>query len=131
MNTSWLSLLGGGVAASATLAAGITVSGIAGAPAAPDKVVYVEQPVLIVPGAPETLPGPVRDQLIAILPAPQVAAAADPVAPAADPAAPSTDPAPIALPAPAGGEDEDGEDGEYEDGEDEGGEHEGGEGEDD
>jgi hypothetical protein len=130
MNTSWLSLLGGGVAASATLAAGITVSGIADVPAAPDKVVYVEQPVLIVPGAPETLPGPVRDQLIAILPVPQVAAV-DPAAPAADPAAPSTDPAPIALPAPVGGEDEDDEDGEYEDGEHEDGEHEGGEGEDD
>ena len=73
MNFSWLSLIGGGFAAAATLAAGISMSGLAApseVPATENPVaetIYVEQPIVgVAPIAPAVSPLPPR--IIAILP---------------------------------------------------------------
>lgn len=134
MNMNWLSMIGGGITAAATLAVGISTSGILAAnPTSEDTVaaagetIYVEQPVIEVSAtrAPiETFS--VDPIVIAILPAPTESD-------------PTLAPAP-SMPASSyeDGEDyvggEDGEDGEYEDeyddeGDDEGADH--GEGADD
>ena len=112
MNMSWLSMIGGGITAAATLAVGISTSGILAAnptsidvaPAA-GETIYVEQPVIEVSatGAPLTTTS-VDPIVIAILPAPTES---DPTL-APDPS----------MPAPSyDDEDEyvDDEDGEYED----------------
>ena len=112
MNMSWLSMIGGGITAAATLAVGISTSGILAAnPTSADvapaagETIYVEQPVIEVSatGAPLTTTS-VDPIVIAILPAPTES---DPTL-APDPS----------MPAPAyedGDEYMDDEDGEYED----------------
>ena len=112
MNMSWLSMIGGGITAAATLAVGISTSGILAAnptsvdvaPAA-GETIYVEQPIIEVSatGAP-ILTSSVDPIVIAILPAPTESD-------------PSFAPDP-SMPAPAyedGDEYMDYEDGEYED----------------
>ena len=73
MNFSWLSLIGGGFAAAATLTAGISMSGLAAPSQVPAtetpiaETIYVEQPVVeVAPIAPAVSPLPPR--IIAILP---------------------------------------------------------------
>jgi hypothetical protein len=73
MNFSWLSLIGGGFAAAATLAAGISMSGLAAPSEVPAtetpvaETIYVEQPIVeVAPIAPAVSPLPPR--IIAILP---------------------------------------------------------------
>ena len=112
MNMSWLSMIGGGITAAATLAVGISTSGILAAnPTSADvapaagETIYVEQPVIEVSatGAPIATSS-VDPIVIAILPAPTES---DPT-PAPDPS----------MPAPSyedGDEYMDDEDGEYED----------------
>ena len=112
MNMSWLSMIGGGITAAATLAVGISTSGILAAnPTSADvapaagETIYVEQPVIEVSatGAPNATSS-VDPSVIAILPAPTES---DPTL-APDPS----------MPAPAyedGDEYMDDEDGEYED----------------
>ena len=112
MNMSWLSMIGGGITAAATLAVGISTSGILAAnPTSADvapaagETIYVEQPVIEVSatGAPIATSS-VDPIVIAILPAPTES---DPTL-APDPS----------MPAPAyedGDEYMDDEDGEYED----------------
>jgi hypothetical protein len=112
MNMSWLSMIGGGITAAATLAVGISTSGILAAnptsvdvaPAA-GETIYVEQPVIEVSatGAPVATSS-VDPIVIAILPAPS------------EPE-PTLAPDP-SMPAPSYDDDEeyvDDEDGEYED----------------
>jgi hypothetical protein len=81
MNMSWLSLIGGGITAAATLAVGISTSGIlASNPSSSDlapaagETIYVEQPVIQVsdPGAPLATAS-VDPIVIAVLPAPSEA----------------------------------------------------------
>ena len=134
MNGSWISLLGGGVAAAAALTVGVHLTGLASAavPAlSPEPTtVYVEQPVVEVPapstGAPAALP-PI---VIAVLPAPTSTPAAPQAASSGGSGGSSGGavlPPPTGgsvLPPPAGGDDDDHEgDGESE--------HEDGEGSDD
>ena len=78
MNMSWLSMIGGGITAAATLAVGISTSGILAAnPTSVDvapatgETIYVEQPVIEVSatGAPIATSS-VDPIVIAILPAP-------------------------------------------------------------
>ena len=78
MNMSWLSIIGGGITAAATLAVGISTSGILAANSASSdlapaagETIYVEQPVIEVAatGAPLTTSS-VDPIVIAILPAP-------------------------------------------------------------
>ena len=78
MNMSWLSMIGGGITAAATLAVGISTSGILAAnPTSADvapaagETIYVEQPVIEVSatGAPIATSS-VDPIVIAILPAP-------------------------------------------------------------
>ena len=82
MNFSWLSLIGGGFAAAATLTAGISMTGLL-TPATPPAVlatdapvaetIYVEQPVIEVPTMTvTTTPAALPPLVIAILP-PEVA----------------------------------------------------------
>jgi hypothetical protein len=86
MSANLISLIGGGITAAATLAVGISTSGILAAnPTDIDagqvsgETVYVEQPIIEVAGVPTpTVPGSVDPIVIAILPAPEEA---DPVAP--------------------------------------------------
>jgi len=73
MNCSWLSLIGGGFAAAATLTAGISMSGLAAPSQVPAtetpvaETIYVEQPIVeVAPIAPAVSPLPPR--IIAILP---------------------------------------------------------------
>ena len=73
MNFNWLSLIGGGFAAAATLTAGISMSGLAAPSEVPTTVapvaetIYVEQPIIeVAPIAPAVSPLPPR--IIAILP---------------------------------------------------------------
>ena len=73
MNFSWLSLIGGGFAAAATLTAGISMSGLAAPSEVPAtetpvaETIYVEQPIVeVAPIAPAVSPLPPR--IIAILP---------------------------------------------------------------
>jgi len=73
MNFSWLSLIGGGFAAAATLTAGISMSGLAAPSQVPAtetpvaETIYVEQPIVeVAPIAPAVSPLPPR--IIAILP---------------------------------------------------------------
>ena len=151
MNFSWLSLIGGGFAAAATLTAGISMSGLF-SPATPSgaqiteapvaETIYVEQPVIEVPSmVVAASPAELPPLVIAILP-PGVATNGS--TPAATPSAgggtpdPTTPPAsetPAPTPPPSfsdggGGDDDDGgvDDGDGA-GEDEGGEEGGGEGE--
>lgn len=102
-NPTLLSLIGGSVAAAATLTVGIRLAGMASSPQ--PETIYVEQPVIELPGTPETIIGPAPDpQIIAILP----------LAPEADPStAPGLSPAP-ASPAPVSDAAEEDEE-EYED----------------
>ena len=126
MNGSWISLLGGGVAAAAALTVGVHLTGLTSAavPAlSPEPTtVYVEQPVVEVPapstGAPAALP-PI---VIAVLPAPTSTPAAPQAASSGGSGGSSGG---AVLPPPAGGDDDDnyGGDGESE--------HEDGEGSDD
>ena len=130
MNMSWLSMIGGGITAAATLAVGISTSGIMAAntvsndlaPASAETI-YVEQPVIEVSAS--TLPFTtvsVDPIVIAILPAPTGApSASDPVV--TDPSV-TPDPSMSIPPYEDGDEYVDDEDGEYEDGEDEDGEEE-------
>jgi len=86
MSANLISLIGGGITAAATLAVGISTSGILAAnPTDIDagqvsgETVYVEQPIIEVAGVPTpTVPASVDPIVIAILPAPEEA---DPVAP--------------------------------------------------
>ncbi len=130
MNMSWLSMIGGGITAAATLAVGISTSGImAASPVSADlapasaETIYVEQPVIEVSAS--TLPFTtvsVDPIVIAILPAPTGApSASDPVV--TDPSV-TPDPSMSIPPYEDGDEYVDDEDGEYEDGEDEDGEEE-------
>lgn len=73
MNFSWLSLIGGGFAAAATLTAGISMSGLTAPSEVPAtetpvaETIYVEQPIVgVAPIAPAVSPLPPR--IIAILP---------------------------------------------------------------
>lgn len=73
MNFSWLSLIGGGFAAAATLTAGISMSGLVAPSEVPAtetpvaETIYVEQPIVeVAPIAPAVSPLPPR--IIAILP---------------------------------------------------------------
>ena len=73
MNFNWLSLIGGGFAAAATLTAGISMSGLAAPSEVPATVtpiaetIYIEQPIVeVAPIAPAVSPLPPR--IIAILP---------------------------------------------------------------
>ena len=73
MNFNWLSLIGGGFAAAATLTAGISMSGLTAPSEVPTTVapvaetIYVEQPIIeVAPIAPAVSPLPPR--IIAILP---------------------------------------------------------------
>lgn len=114
MNMNWITILGGGFAAAATLAAGVSMSGLttpveppaAEAPVA--ETIYIEQPVIEV--APLGLPptaSPLPPRVIAILPPPQAPSESEPGA-GAD-ASPS-DPGVIAeLPALPSSYDEDDE----------------------
>ncbi|MGI9096174.1 MAG: hypothetical protein ACR2JL_02545 [Candidatus Limnocylindrus sp.] len=125
MNGSWISLVGGGVAAAAALTVGVHLTGLASAavPAiSPEPTtVYVEQPVVEVPapstGAPAALP-PI---VIAVLPAPTATPAAPQAASSGGSGGSSGG---AVLPPPAGGDDDD-HDGDGES------EHEEGEGSDD
>ena len=125
MNGSWISLVGGGVAAAAALTVGVHLTGLASAavPAiSPEPTtVYVEQPVVEVPapstGAPAALP-PI---VIAVLPAPTSTPAAPQAASSGGSGGSSGG---AVLPPPAGGDDDD-HDGDGES------EHEEGEGSDD
>ena len=130
MNMSWLSMIGGGITAAATLAVGISTSGIMAADTASTdlapasaETIYVEQPVIEVSAS--TLPFTtvsVDPIVIAILPAPTGApSASDPVV--TDPSV-TPDPSMSIPPYEDGDEYVDDEDGEYEDGEDEDGEEE-------
>ena len=141
MNFSWLSLIGGGFAAAATLTAGISMSGLfspatpAGAQvtAAPvAETIYVEQPVIEVPSmVVAASPAELPPLVIAILP-PDTATNTDVSTPTPSTgggaSAPTTTPggtttAPTAPPVVSDEED----DGEYEGDEYEGDEYEGGE----
>ena len=131
MNMSWLSMIGGGITAAATLAVGISTSGImAASPVSDDlapasaETIYVEQPVIEVSAS--TLPFTtvsVDPIVIAILPAPIGApSVSDPAV--TDPSVPS-DPS-MSIPSYEDGdeyvEDEDDayeDEDEYEEGEDE------------
>ena len=121
MNMSWLSMIGGGITAAATLAVGISTSGImAASPVSADlapasaETIYVEQPVIEVSAS--TLPFTtvsVDPIVIAILPAPTGApSASDPVV--TDPSV-TPDPSMSAPPYEDGDEYVDGADGEDED----------------
>jgi hypothetical protein len=78
MNMSWLSLIGGGITAAATLAVGISTSGILAAnpgsgdlASAAGETIYVEQPVLQVSDSGSPLATASIDPIvIAVLPAP-------------------------------------------------------------
>ena len=120
MNMSWLSMIGGGITAAATLAVGISTSGImAASPVSADlapasaETIYVEQPVIEVSAS--TLPFTtvsVDPIVIAILPAPTGApSASDPVV--TDPSV-TPDPSMSIPPYEDGDEYVDDEDGEYE-----------------
>ena len=126
MNMSWLSMIGGGITAAATLAVGISTSGImAASPVSADlapasaETIYVEQPVIEVSAS--TLPFTtvsVDPIVIAILPAPTGApSASDPVV--TDPSV-TPDPSMSIPPYEDGDEYVDDEDGEYEDEDEEG-----------
>lgn len=125
MNGSWISILGGGVAAAAALTAGVHLTGLASAavPAlAPEPTtVYVEQPVVEVPAPSTAAPAALPPIVIAVLPAPT----SPPTAPqAASSGGSGGSSGGAVLPPPAGGDDGDHEgDGESE--------HEDGEGSDD
>ena len=121
MNMSWLSMIGGGITAAATLAVGISTSGIMAAntvsndlaPASAETI-YVEQPVIEVSAS--TLPFTtvsVDPIVIAILPAPTGApSVSDPAV--TDPSV-TPDPSMSAPPYEDGDEYVDGADGEDED----------------
>ena len=123
MSMNWISLIGGGLTAAATLAVGISTSGIfAAAPnldapaSAGSETIYVEQPVIEVAGVATPLaPASVDPIVIAILPAtPSVASEPGATPVATDP----TLPADPALPSPPYEDDNeylDGDDGEYDD----------------
>ena len=75
MNFSWLSLIGGGFAAAATLTAGISMSGLAApseVPATENPVaetIYVEQPIVeVAPFMSGANGSPLPPRIIAILP---------------------------------------------------------------
>lgn len=78
MNMNWLSMVGGGVTAAATLAVGISTSGILAAyptdevvTPATGETIYVEQPVIEVSATDASLAPTSADPIvIAILPAP-------------------------------------------------------------
>jgi hypothetical protein len=123
MNMSWLSMIGGGITAAATLAVGISTSGILAAnptsvdvaPAA-GETIYVEQPVIEVSatGAPIATSS-VDPIVIAILPAPTAAGGSATSTPAATDPSVTPDPSMTAPPYEDGDEYLDYEDGEYED----------------
>ena len=123
MNMSWLSMIGGGITAAATLAVGISTSGILAAnptsvdvaPAA-GETIYVEQPVIEVSatGAPLAITS-VDPIVIAILPAPAAAGTSAASTPAATDPSVAPDPSMTAPPYEDGDEYLDYEDGEYED----------------
>jgi hypothetical protein len=123
MNMSWLSMIGGGITAAATLAVGISTSGILAAnptsvdvaPAA-GETIYVEQPVIEVTatGAPIATSS-VDPIVIAILPAPTAAGGSATSTPAATDPSVTPDPSMTAPPYEDGDEYLDYEDGEYED----------------
>ena len=121
MNMSWLSMIGGGITAAATLAVGISTSGImAASPVSADlapasaETIYVEQPIVEVSasGFPYTTVS-VDPIVIAILPAPTGAPSASNPA-VIDPSA-TPDPSMSIPPYEDGDEYVDDEDGEYED----------------
>ena len=121
MNMSWLSMIGGGITAAATLAVGISTSGImAASPVSADlapasaETIYVEQPIIEVSasGFPYATVS-VDPIVIAILPAPTGApSASDPAV--TDPSA-TPNPSMSLPPYEDGDEYVDDEDGEYED----------------
>ena len=123
MNMSWLSMIGGGITAAATLAVGISTSGILAAnptsgdlaPAA-GETIYVEQPVIAVSatGAPIATSS-VDPIVIAILPAPAAPGTSAASTPAVTDPSVIPDPSMSAPPYEDGDEYLDYEDGEYED----------------
>jgi len=130
MNRSWISLLGGGAAAAATLTVGVHLTGLTSAavPTLPPEptTVYVEQPVVEVPapstGAPAALP-PI---VIAVLPAPTATPSAQ--QPASSGGSEGSGGEAVLTPPASGDDDHGGEDDHGGSGESE---HEGGEGSDD
>ena len=120
MNMSWLSMIGGGITAAATLAVGISTSGImAASPVSADlapasaETIYVEQPIIEVSasGFPYATVS-VDPIVIAILPAPTptgTSAASGPTA-----TDPSVTPDPSMSIPPVPGDDESVDDGEGE-----------------
>jgi hypothetical protein len=123
MNMSWLSMIGGGITAAATLAVGISTSGILAtnptsvdvAPAA-GETIYVEQPVIEVSatGAPIATSS-VDPIVIAILPVPAAAGTSAASTPAATDPSVTPDPSMTAPPYEDGDDYLDYEDGVYED----------------
>lgn len=126
MNFSWLSLIGGGFAAAATLTAGISMSGLAAPSEVPlpetpvAETIYVEQPIIeVAPIAPAVSPLPPR--IIAILPPdPTTDVSVTETGTADATAAPETVSGDPVLP-PSYSDDEDGDDDEGGDDEDDGG----------
>ena len=120
MNMSWLSMIGGGITAAATLAVGISTSGImAASPVSADlapasaETIYVEQPIIEVSasGFPYATVS-VDPIVIAILPAPtptETSTASGPTA-----TDPSVTPDPSMSIPPVPGDDESVDDGEGE-----------------
>ena len=126
MNMSWLSMIGGGITAAATLAVGISTSGIMAADTvtndlvpASAETIYVEQPIIEVSASEFPYATVSADPIvIAILPSPTGApSVSDPAV--TDPSV-TPDPSMSIPPYEDGDEYVDDEDGEYEDEDEEG-----------
>ena len=122
MNMSWLSMIGGGITAAATLAVGISTSGIMAADTvsndlapASAETIYVEQPIIEVSasGFPYATVS-VDPIVIAILPAPTSAGTSPVSGPTATDPSVTPDPSMSTPPYEDGDEYVDGEDGEDE-----------------
>jgi hypothetical protein len=127
MNFSWLSLVGGGITAAATLSVGVSMSGLLApstdqsTPTPIAETIYVEQPVIEVPADASPSAGPALPPIvIAILPP---VPAAEPGTSAISPPAGAVVSDPV-LPPPTSGGNDDGDD-------DSGGDHDGDGGDDD
>ena len=123
MNMSWLSMIGGGITAAATLAVGISTSGIMAADTvsndlapASAETIYVEQPIIEVSasGFPYATVS-VDPIVIAILPAPTSTGTSPVSGPTATDPSVAPDPSMSIPPAEDADEYVDGEEGEYED----------------
>ena len=130
MNFSWLSLVGGGITAAATLSVGVSMSGLLApstaqsTPTSVAETIYVEQPIIEVPADASPSAGPALPPIvIAILPAVPVAElGALAITPLPDTAVGD----PTLPPPTSGGHDDGDDDGEHNDGDDDGGDDDGG-----